>query len=341
MKTLRLPALLLGISLAPFAAPQVSTAPEPGTTIEELEAVLVLGERPGPALWKVTNKKGNTLWILPTYGPLPDGLVLRSRQLEAVISQSQAVHFLTQINAPRNLSNQAQARKAYLNVDGKLLSDVMPPDLYAQFDDLNARYGGGSQLPQTYRPIAATDWLRQAAMQRLKLTSVSTVHATVDELARKHGVPVYGVKMKHDEVWDQMIARVEKTPREEDVPCARERLDRLEKDLQESVARANAWARGDITALRQDSGLHDAQTQGKVCQQYFKDIRVGVVQQRALRRYGRSQSAKWLKENRSTLVVIPIADLFKKDGLIAGLQRSRYTVEEPVSLAEGEQDAQR
>lgn len=79
---MRRASLLLLLAFAPLAAPQTVTVSDGTTSLQELEAVLVVGERPGPALWKVTNRKGNALWILPTYGPLPDGLVLRSTQLE-------------------------------------------------------------------------------------------------------------------------------------------------------------------------------------------------------------------------------------------------------------------
>jgi hypothetical protein len=140
--------------------------------------------------------------------------------------------------------------------------------------------------------------------------------------------------MKRDEVWDDMLARLDKTPREDDVPCAQEKLDRLEQDLRDSVARANAWAKGDIATLQQDAGLHDAQTDGPVCAKYFRRINVGRVQARALKRFSYTQSVKFLKDNHSTLALVPIADLFEKDGLLARLKRASYKIEEPAALSD-------
>lgn len=254
-----------------------------------------------------------------------------------MISQSQQVHFLTQVNAPAYAQGDERARAAFLNTDSQLLEQLLPPDMYAQFQDLNNRYGGSSLVPQMYRPIAAMDWLRQAAMQRLRLTSDRAISVAVYALAQKYEVPTFGVKMKRDAVWDEMIERIGKTPRVMDVPCAAERMERLEKDLQESVARANAWATGDIATLRADAGLLAAGTPGKVCAAYFKDINVGVVQQRALRRYSYSAARKWLKENRSTVVLVPITTLFEKDGLIQKLRRAGYKVQEPESLSDAGQ----
>jgi hypothetical protein len=57
---------LIAVGMACATALSAQPAAEP----EELEAAAVIGERPGPALWRVSNK-ANSLWILPTLAPLP------------------------------------------------------------------------------------------------------------------------------------------------------------------------------------------------------------------------------------------------------------------------------
>ncbi len=99
------------------------------------------------------------------------------------------------------------------------------------------------------------------------------------------------------------------------------------------MARANAWARGDIATLRKDQALYDTLKGPKVCTEYFEDINVGTVQQRALRRFSYSESLRYLKTYRSTLVVVPISILFERNGLITRLKRAGYKVEEPASLS--------
>ena len=52
-----------------------------------IEEIVVIGKRPGPPLWKVTNGD-NVLWIFGTLHPLPKSLEWDSESVEWVISQS-------------------------------------------------------------------------------------------------------------------------------------------------------------------------------------------------------------------------------------------------------------
>ena len=61
------------------------------STATVLETVLVVGPQPGPGLWKVS-KDGNVLWILATYGPLPEKLAWQSRQVERILAESQELY---------------------------------------------------------------------------------------------------------------------------------------------------------------------------------------------------------------------------------------------------------
>lgn len=52
-----------------------------------IEEIVVIGKRPGPPLWKVTNGD-SVLWIFGTLHPLPKSLEWDSESEEWVISQS-------------------------------------------------------------------------------------------------------------------------------------------------------------------------------------------------------------------------------------------------------------
>ena len=54
------------------AAARVDTEPP-------LEEILVVGEQPGPAMWRVS-KGDHTLWIFATLEPLPKDMVWRSKE---------------------------------------------------------------------------------------------------------------------------------------------------------------------------------------------------------------------------------------------------------------------
>ena len=51
-------------------------------------SILVTGQRPGPALWRVS-KDDHVLWIFGSYAPLPRQIDWRSQQLETVLADSQ------------------------------------------------------------------------------------------------------------------------------------------------------------------------------------------------------------------------------------------------------------
>jgi hypothetical protein len=56
----------------------------------EMEEVLVIGEQPGPALWRVSSG-AHVLWLLGEVSQLPAKVTWHSKQLEAVLRNSQEV----------------------------------------------------------------------------------------------------------------------------------------------------------------------------------------------------------------------------------------------------------
>ena len=329
--TCRLPlgSVLLGAFLACAAPAQSAEAPPPDDVVE-LEAFVVTGEQPGPALWKVT-RKGHTLWLLASFGPLPDRLVWKSSDIEEVIRNSQEVyaHTLIPLERPTDLESQQRLLKAISNPDGNRLPAVMRPDLYEQFSDLNRRYAGNNRMLDTFRPYQAADMLKEGAMAQLGLASDGGIGQTVYDLARRHNVGFRTFKLKETHAWDIIITQLEKTPREADIPCTKARLDRLDADLRQAVDRSNAWARGDIEALRQDEGLR---TDGVIlpeCKLFLEHMKFVRKTMLGLRRYSYSTYNKALKKNRSTLAVVPIREMFDPDGLIARFRKAGYQVEEP------------
>src|ERR1043165_8857902 len=61
-----------------------ATAP----ALQEFAEVVVTGEQPGPALWRVQSGE-HVLWLLGGVSQLPGKVTWRSKQLEAVLSGSQ------------------------------------------------------------------------------------------------------------------------------------------------------------------------------------------------------------------------------------------------------------
>jgi TraB/PrgY/gumN family len=81
--------VFLALYMSVFSAPvtHAATLPhQPGMLDEQL----VTGERPGPAMWRVSNGD-HDLWILATLSPLPKHMTWRSHAVENRIAQSQVV----------------------------------------------------------------------------------------------------------------------------------------------------------------------------------------------------------------------------------------------------------
>lgn len=136
--------------------------------VPELEPILVSGERPGPAMWKIT-WKDHELWLLPTMTQLSQQVVWRSSHVEDILSRSQEVYFEASLvlRLGGNGKVDAKVLEALLNPDGKWVRDVLPPDLHALFATLNARHAGNNQRLESFRPFYASLQLREEAFSTI------------------------------------------------------------------------------------------------------------------------------------------------------------------------------
>jgi hypothetical protein len=332
MKTLR-PLLLVCAGCLQLAGPaaaaaQQRAAPQASEQLEELEMAIVIGEVPGPALWQVT-RASHTLWILPVFGPLPDRLQWKSREIEAVIRDSQAVYVGGRAVEGASPRSSARALRALSNTDGRLLLEMLPADLYQRFAELSRRYVGNTSRFERFRPYYATEYLRELAMSRLGLASDGEVVATVTGLARRHGVKVRAIEPTPRATRDRIISQLERTPRDADVPCVRLLLDRLELDLRESIERANAWSRGDIAALREYPAFRDTPLYREACAPFLQHMTSMNQQDAAARRSMYSTYVDALRKNRSTLALVWVSELLGPGRLIDRFRQAGYQVIAP------------
>lgn len=300
-------------------------------SLQELEAILVTGERPGPALWKVTSKKGHALWILPVFGPLPDRLVWKATEVESVIRVAQAVYIGGRsLEGTTSKRTRELALRAVGNTDGKLLAEVLPPDLFEQFTQLSRRFADGPTRFQRYRPYYAMELLREIAMVRLRLASDGGVVDKVRSLADRFVVKVITIESLGDRARAASVAELDRTPREADIPCVRVMLARMDEELRASIDRANAWSSGDVEALRDAQGFGSAAPYKEACSQFLKYQKSMNEQNAAARRAMYSAYEGALRKNESTLALVWAPDLLDASGLIARFRKDGYTVHEPM-----------
>src|SRR5262249_28576798 len=143
-------------------APSQSADAADQRVAEETQTILVVGEQPGPGLWKVT-RGDHVMWILGTHGPLPVRMVWRSQQVESLIAQSQEVlypgrvHVGTDIGLLKGLTLLPAMMRASKNPNGATLKDILSPETYAKWLVLRDKYVDDADRVEKLRPYLAAD----------------------------------------------------------------------------------------------------------------------------------------------------------------------------------------
>lgn len=348
----RWPLLLAGLALAAATPWRAAPAAE---HVEELETVLVLGEQPGPGLWKVS-RGDHALWLLGTVEPLPKGMKWKSRTVEARVAESQqvllpgVVDVDANIGVLRGLTLLPAAIKAGKNPGGATLQQVLPPDLYARWRVLREKYIGRDDDIEAWRPTLAIGRLRAVALRKSGLVDGPRVTEAVERAARQHRVRVQRLAdvrrtLKVDNA--RGILKGMQQLQVDDVECFRQTLDQLEPELERTRARANAWSRGDTDQLRalytdQPAPLEDCarvyeqalqqggQAGASDARKVIENGRWHAEQARVqLHRNWLAAAEAALASHRSTFAVVPMQALLGRDGYLATLRARGYEITEP------------
>lgn len=349
MRHLRTLLLCLCVSaVAPAALAQSAEPPMPSAAadappvssldddIVDMEAMVVTGSQPGPGMWKISNAEGHTLWVLGTLSPLPKKMEWQSGDVEAVIASAQEV-----ISSPgmtlstgrgmfRSLLLVPSLLKARKNPDGKTLQEMVAAADYARWLPLKERYIGREGGVEKWRPIFAAQELYEAAMKRSGLSQANVVQPVVDRAVKTHGVAVTkaNVVVKVPDP-KQAIKDFQQT-RLADGECFSRTLSRIEGDLDNMRARANAWAVGDIGALRtipsndQYGVCMAAASQSAIA----RKLGIDDLRERALKEWQRLAEAA-IARNAVTFSTLGMGVLLEQGGIIDDLRAKGYTVEAP------------
>ncbi|KAA0069284.1 TraB/GumN family protein [Rhodanobacter sp. T12-5] len=322
--------------LAPVAAQSVAdgTAPSP-VHAADLPAVVVSGVQPGPGLWKVS-KGEHVMWVLGTLSPLPRGMQWRSQEVEQVIGASQQVLLAPSVKLKADvgffgklflLPSAYGARK---NEDGQTLQQVLPPPVYARWQVLKQKYIGDDRGIERWRPLFAAQELYRKALKANGLSRSGGVGSKVEALAKRYGVPEvsadYPVLIEHP----RAAIKAFRQAAPHDITCFIRTLDSVEHDLPAMTARANAWATGDLPALRElpDSDRRDACVAALTGAGFAQTLGLDDVpaKQRAV---WLAAARKALAANAQTFALLPMDELLKPDGYLAALQAEGYRIDAP------------
>lgn len=326
---------LAALLLTPFLAAAQAVAPAPAGSVTQLEAVTVSGVQPGPGLWQV-RRGDHVLWILATLSPLPEKMQWQTADVERAIAASQVVlgaptaKIDTKVGFFGKLFLLPSLFSARKNPDGARLVDLVNADDYAKWQALKAKYIGRDGGVERWRPLFAALELYRKALKKSDLDSKTSVTDTVRGLAKRHNMQLtkvaYHVEM--DDLRGAIKAFTRSGPN--DLECFHRAVTGLEIELPLIRARANAWATGDIDALRTlpPDGARQACLNAITEAGFARQLGLNDLPAR-VRDTWLAAADKALAEHPQSFAMLPLEALIGPDSTLGQLRARGYTVTAP------------
>jgi len=298
------------------------------------ETVLLVGQRPGPGLWKVS-KGDHVLWVFGTYSPLPKKMEWRSQQVESILAQSQ--EYLGPPGASahvgffRGLTLLPSMIGMKKNPDGAKLQDVLPADIYARWKPLKAKYIGENDDIEEERPIFAAEALYGAGLYHAGLTRGEEVEKKIAGIVKQRKIKSTSTVIELEMDNPSRILKDFKKSQMADAACFEKTLARLETDIDAMRVRANAWAKGDLEAIQklsypdQESECADAIRSADFVKNApgFQNIK------QRMRDGWLNAAEKALAANTTTFATLRLSSILAPDGYLAALKAKGYQVDSP------------
>ncbi|MDR7133275.1 uncharacterized protein YbaP (TraB family) [Lysobacter niastensis] len=309
---------------------------EPDT--RTLDAVVVNGSQPGPAVWEFSRGR-KTIWILGTLQPLPEHAEFNTSEIERRIAKSQAVLgsrgllIGDNISIFRGLMLWPSIRRVKFNADGRALKDVLPPATYARWLQAKARYIGDDADIERLRPMYAAYSLFEAARKARDLKYESGVDSLVRRAAKQHDVPLIDRSLRLSISDPRRAVREFAVPRAEDIRCLDQTLDHLDGFVRTAQEVGDAWTVGDLARIKALSN-EDAVVDG--CWAQLTNEAIG--RQQGIQDLYAQVDERWLdslhralREQDTVFATLPVRDLLDSKGLVAELKREGFQVVPPAS----------
>ena len=302
--------------------------PDPSTPQADesgMEVVLVLGQQPGPGLWKVTSGE-HVMWILGEISPYPRKVKWTSKRFENLLANSQELLLDYSGYWRAGHSDTRKLMIAEMLPPGVKLKDLISPELYRKFETTARRFAA-TGLEELY-PFAATNRLVVSAMDSMDMKGFSA-RFTAAQLGRKAKLKITNFSAP-DVAFEERL----KNWRQPSNAVCLERLLGTIGDGGTGVRRlANAWSVGDIPALRQLVPVYSFSRDGFRSGECAAAMHGGEKQASEYKRRRTqlwlNQAKRALKNNRRTMAVVPMSELFAEDGYLAALRAAGYEIEEP------------
>lgn len=307
------------------ASPADQATPEQGAPLQEVE---VLGEQPGPGLWKVT-RGDHVLWLLGTLDHVPKRMTWHSRTVETALKGSQVLlPNRTAVSARLGpvllVRLYVQWRGVQRDPDHTRLRDWLSAPMYQRFEALKARYDPGDKHIEELRPPFAALRLYRRALDAAGLTRTNQIEHAVESMAAHLDVPVERARLR---VPDPLgtLKQVRALPPSAEVNCLATTMRRLETDLPVMQRRARAWAVGDVAGLR--ALPYPDQLEACVAELSAAPSVAALVAEASQVWLSTAQAA--LEQHRVSFATLPIYELLDPHGPLARFRADGDRVEGP------------
>lgn len=194
-----------------------------------------------PAMWKVSDED-SSVWLFGSVHMLPPDTQWRTPHFEKVLAKADRVYFETDISPESQVAITTRTFELGFNQDGRLLSDVIGPDMTARLREAASDYGQPVAMLLTMRPWMAANTLSLGAIMEMNydpLLGVETVVSGQVPVERRGFLETVDQQLDFLAGGDdaEQIAMLEATL---------DTLDMIETDLNAMVA---SWLAGEPEAL--------------------------------------------------------------------------------------------
>lgn len=298
------------------------------------EKILVVGQRPGPGLWKIS-KGDHVLWVFGMYSPLPKNMQWRSQQVETILAQSQEYLLPPSAKADvgffRTVTLLPHMIGLKKNPEGAQLRDLLPADVYARWLLLRNKYIGTDEDIERERPLFVADELFRKGLAHAGLSRGNEVRDAIEKIVKKNKIKTTSSQIKLAVENPARMIKAFKKSSLDDVACFSKTIERLETDIDAMRIRANAWGKGDLEAIQKlsyadrDEACNDAFMNSAVvkAEPGFQSIEARMLDAWV------AAAEKSLATNTSTFSVLPMKAILDPKGFVAALQTKGYLVEKP------------
>jgi uncharacterized protein YbaP (TraB family) len=242
----------LDVALAASASPPAPASPTAAVPDESavVQELLVIGRRPGPALWRVTRGDSEVV-IVGGLSPLPHTLQWDTIRVEHALEDS-TVLFLPPGKAHVGVFDAAAMflrQGALKPAHGADMETTLPPDLRARFDRVRDSFHADPNRYRHWKPAVA-GLLLVGDFHRAAGLSDEKPGTTIAKLAKAANVEIRTVGSLNVKPLFDGAAKMTDAQNQ---ACLSAALDDIERESSHARPAAAAWAVGDLKAVRENS----------------------------------------------------------------------------------------